>query len=393
MPFPVVDSVEESLKKQLAVYQPLIDAAPDIIHIISPDMRIVLRNRRSRQWFPRVRTGEHCYRGLHGLEHRCPHCSVRRVFEDGMRHEHESFIGERQHGKKIILHSTASPIYGEDGKILAALEILRDITSRKQMEQELRETAQRLERANRIRELLLRMVRHDLGTPVGVILNTAEYLLEEPERLGEFREDIEDIHKCSNHILQLIKDADVLSKVMTASRLVFHDIDISELLVSLMQKLEPVLKQSGVRLEKYLPERMIIKGMPILKTAFENIMVNGIKYGGSGGRLVVSAVENGSNVHVEIKDFGPGIPDRYKERIFEQFERLATDIPGTGLGLAIASQAVALHGGTIQVSDNPEGGAVFEVILPRDPEVVREGCIDGNLKDCMERDTGQAFAA
>ena len=110
-------------------------------------------------------------------------------------------------------------------------------------------------------------------------------------------------------------------------------------------------------------------------------MVNGIKYGGSGGRLVVSAVENGSNVHVEIKDFGPGIPDRYKERIFEQFERLATDIPGTGLGLAIASQAVALHGGTIQVSDNPEGGAVFEVILPRYPEVAREGCIDGNLRD------------
>ncbi len=367
---PAVLYMEESLKRKLAVYQPLIDAAPDIIHILSPDMRIILRNKRSRQWFPRLRIGEHCYRGLHGLEHRCPHCSVRRVFEDGSRHEHESSIGEQQHGKKIILHSTASPIFSEDGKILAALEILRDITKRKQMEQELRETAERLERVNRIRELLLRMVRHDLGTPVGAILNTAEYLLEEPEQLGRFREDIEDIYQCSTHILQLIQDADLLSKVMTASRLVFQDMDISMLLTSIIQKLEPVLKQSGVSLETHIPPRLMVKGLPILKTAFENILVNGIKYGGTGGRLVLSVWANSRKLSVEIKDFGPGIPDEYKEKIFEQFERLATDTPGTGLGLVIARQSVGLHGGTIEVRDNPEGGAVFLVTLPRVPDAV-----------------------
>ena len=359
--------MKKSIEKQLAIYQHVIDAAPDIIHIISPDMRIILRNRRSREWFPSVKTGGRCYLWLHDVKNPCPHCSVQRVFKDGQRHEHESIISIRNHGKEIIVHSTASPIYDDEGHLIGALEILRDITERKHIEQALRETADRLGRANRIRELLLRMVRHDLGTPVGAILNTTEYLLEEPEKLGKFREDIEDIYQCSNHILQLIRDADVLSNILTASQVTFEDIDLSALLANVVSKLDPVLKQAGIKLENKVPEGLAIKGLPILKTVFENILVNGIKYGASGDRLILSATETDSSVSVEITDFGPGIPDKYKEKIFQQFERLATDIPGTGLGLAIAKQTVALHGGEIKVRDNPAGGAIFVVSLPKNP--------------------------
>jgi signal transduction histidine kinase len=206
-----------------------------------------------------------------------------------------------------------------------------------------------------------------LGTPVGAILNAAEYLLEEPEKLGDLREDIEDIYRCSNHILQLIRDADVLSNVLTASQATFQDIDLSGLLADVVLKLDPVLKQAGIRLENRVPGGLAVKGLPILKTVFENIIVNGIKYGASGGRLIISAAEADSCVSVEITDFGPGIPDEHKDKIFQQFERLAKDIPGTGLGLAIARQTVALHGGEIQVRDNPAGGAVFVIHLPKNP--------------------------
>ena len=353
-------------EEQLVIYQRVIDAAPDIIHIISPDMRIILRNKRSREWFPLVQVGEHCYRTLHNRDSICPHCFVCRVFEDGKRHEHESLIKGNSPEENIILHSTASPIYDDQGNILGALEILRDITERKKLEQALRDTAERLSRANRIRELLLRMVRHDLGTPAGVILNTTEYLLEEPASLGDLKEDIEDIYRSANHILQLIHDADVLSKVLTATHVKFKDIDLSGLLSGLFDQIGPLLKKANVKLESRLPDKLTIKGLPILKTAFENILVNAVKYGASGGRLIVEVSEEDSYVVIEITDFGPGIPDEYKSRIFEQFERLATDVPGTGLGLAIAGQSVELHGGTIKVRDNPAGGAIFEIRLPKD---------------------------
>ncbi len=358
--------MKKSLEQQLAVYQHVIDAAPDIIHIISPDMRIILRNKRSREWFPSLKTGGRCYRWLHNVETVCSHCSVKRVFQDRKRHEHESILKTQNHGKEIIVHSTASPIYDDEGDLLGALEILRDITKRKKIERKLRETADRLRRANRIRELLLRMVRHDLGTPAGAILNTVEFLLEDPDRLGDLREDIEDIYQCSSQILQLIRDADVLSNVLTASHVTFQDIDLSSLLDDVVLKLEPVLKRVGMKLEKRIPRGLVIKGLSILKTVFDNVVVNAIKYASGGGRLIISASETDSYVSVEIRDFGPGIPDEHKERIFKQFERLSRDVPGTGLGLAIARQTVALQGGEIKVMDNPQGGAIFVVRLPKD---------------------------
>lgn len=370
--------MKRTLEKQLAIYQHVLDAAPDIIHIISTDMRIILRNKRSEEWFPSIKTGGRCYRWLHDSDKPCRHCSVQQVFQDGQRHEHESIINHHSSGREIILHSTASPIYDEDGQLLGALEILRDITERMHLERALKKTTEHLKRANRLKGLLLRMLRHDLGTPMGAILNTAEFLLEEPEKLGEFLEDIEDIYQCSSHILQLIRDVDVLSEVLTASRLVFEDIDLNNLLTGLAKELEPVMKQAGVEFSCHLPEGMAIKGLPIMKSVFENILVNGVKYGGSGGRLELSATQSNTDVTVAVTDFGPGIQDEHKNIIFQKFERLATDIPGTGLGLAIASQTVELHSGEITVHDNPAGGAIFIIRLPKEPA----GQIPGGRNEC-----------
>ncbi len=356
----------DSLKKQLSIYQHVIDAAPDAIHIISPDMRIILRNRRSREWFPSLKTGGLCYRWLHDTDKPCPHCSVRRVFLDGHRHEHESVI--EFHGKeRMVVHSAASPIYDENGELIGALEILRDITERKQMEKALQETAVGLSRANRLKDLLLRMVRHDLGTHVGAILHATEMLLDEPEKLGPIKDDIEDIYQSASHILQLIRDVDVLSSVLNRQQLTFQDVDVAALIKELVSQLEPTFKQAGMKVENLIDHSLPIKGLSILKTVFENILVNAAKYAASGGKLILSAKEDPEYISIFITDFGPGIPDKYKKRIFKQFERLAKDIPGTGLGLAIASQTVALHGGYINVEDNPQGGAIFHVRLPKNP--------------------------
>ncbi len=358
--------MKASLEKQLAIYQHVLDAAPDIIHIISPDMRILLRNRRSREWFPSVKTGGRCYRWLHDTDKPCANCSVQKVFKDGKRHEHESVIPRKNQRRGVILHSTASPVYDEDGQLIGALEILHDITERKHMERALKKSAEHLRTANRLKVLLMRMLRHDLGSPVGAILNTAEFLLEEPEKLGEFLDDIQDIHQCSSHILQLIRDVDVLSEVLMTSTLVLGEVNLTKILRELVAQMEPVVKQAGITLSAEIAEGMVIKGLPILKTVFENILVNGSKYAADGGLLQLRTTSSEDGVTVEIIDFGPGIPDENKEIIFQKFERVATDVPGTGLGLAIAEQTVALHRGNISVKDNPEGGAIFVIWLPKE---------------------------
>ena len=371
--------MNNSLDEQLVIYQRILDAAPDIIHIISADMKVILRNQRSRECFPNVKIGESCYRRLHNLDHPCNHCSVQRVFLDGQRHEHESIIHCLDKNKERVFHSTSSPIYDEKGKMFGALEILRDITGRKHLERKLEKTAEHLKRANRLKGLLFRMLRHDLGTPVGAILNTAEFLLEEPEQLGDLLEDIEDIHQCSSHILYLIRDVDVLSEVLNTSRLVFEDVDLSKLLAGLAVDFEPIMKQAGVEFVCRVPNGLVVKGLPVMKTVFENILANGVKYGSSGGRLELTAFKSDTGVDVEIMDYGPGVADKDKERIFQKFERLADDVPGTGLGLAIASETVGLLNGEISMKDNPKGGAVFLIRLPGEGVEKEKQADDVNL--------------
>ena len=71
-----------------------------------------------------------------------------------------------------------------------------------------------------------------------------------------------------------------------------------------------------------------------------------------------------------VKDFGEGIAAGDKDKIFKRFERVtATSAKGTGLGLAIAKRVVVLHGGNIWVEDNPEGGSIFYVSLPKEAAV------------------------
>ncbi|HEY8431833.1 MAG TPA: ATP-binding protein [Sandaracinaceae bacterium] len=88
------------------------------------------------------------------------------------------------------------------------------------------------------------------------------------------------------------------------------------------------------------------------------------RHGESGGRVhvVVSPAESG--VRIEVIDNGPGIPEPERERIFEPY--YTTKAGGTGLGLAIVHRIVSDHGGRIDVDEAEGGGAVFEVVLPRE---------------------------
>lgn len=111
----------------------VLDAAPDAIHVLSPDMRIIRRNAASEKLFPKLQVGNHCYEALHGRKEPCEHCGVVKVFKDGERHEHESTI-KHPDGKVTVVHSPSAPVFDGEGNVIAAVEVLRDITERKKAE-------------------------------------------------------------------------------------------------------------------------------------------------------------------------------------------------------------------------------------------------------------------
>jgi signal transduction histidine kinase len=113
------------------------------------------------------------------------------------------------------------------------------------------------------------------------------------------------------------------------------------------------------------PAQARLTGRPLaLKRALSNLIDNAVNYGGAA-KVRVCIGESACVVHIE--DSGPGIPEDQMDSVFEPFRRLdyARERGGSGLGLTIARQAVEAHGGSITLSNLPEGGLRATVVLPR----------------------------
>ncbi|TFW12708.1 histidine kinase [Brevundimonas intermedia] len=99
-----------------------------------------------------------------------------------------------------------------------------------------------------------------------------------------------------------------------------------------------------------------------------NLTVNALKYGGSGGRVILRALREDDCVRVEVSDFGPGLSVQKQAQLFEPFNRLGLErstVEGHGVGLALAKRLVELQGGSIGVISAPGEGATFWILLPK----------------------------
>ena len=100
-----------------------------------------------------------------------------------------------------------------------------------------------------------------------------------------------------------------------------------------------------------------------------NLLDNALKYGNRPGLSVEFYAERlGPNVHLQVRDNGPGIPYEDQEHIFERFYRVHKDrarhTGGTGLGLSIVKNVIEAHGGEVSLQSIPGTGSTFHIVLP-----------------------------
>jgi two-component system, OmpR family, sensor histidine kinase PrrB len=104
-----------------------------------------------------------------------------------------------------------------------------------------------------------------------------------------------------------------------------------------------------------------------LRLLVDNLLENAVRHGGPHVKVALTPVGDARELMLSVDDDGPGVPEHERGRIFERFERgRRAQGAGSGLGLALAAQQASLHGGEIELTDSPLGGARFSVRLPAD---------------------------
>ncbi len=230
---------------------------------------------------------------------------------------------------------------------------------------ELQDYSKYLERSNKLKETFIEVLCHDLLNPVGIARNYLELLLEEeadPRKLDELKA----VDRSLEKMITLLEDASKYARLESVEGLELEKKDIGEIFKKVVKEIKPLIEKKKIKL-RFRPWRKYYSLVDeSLADVFHNLLSNAIKYSPSGGRVVVDILDNGNSWKVMVKDYGEGVPDEAKKAIFDRFERKSKNgVRGSGFGLALVKRAVELHRGRVWVEDNPDGGSIFYVSLPK----------------------------
>jgi signal transduction histidine kinase len=223
------------------------------------------------------------------------------------------------------------------------------------------------ESSSRLKELLLDILRHDLMNPAGVIKSSAAIvMMKEPDEAAR-KEFMRLIVTSADHIIDLIENAKIYAKLENAESLPRERADLNEILRQVAEEMNVALVERKIRLE-LLPqgERPAVVNQ-MIRDVFTNLLSNAIKYSADGSKIEVNILGTEKAWLIYVKDWGVGISDADKPTLFTRFRRVEKQgVKGTGLGLAIVKRIVELHAGRVWIENNPEGGSIFYVEIPRE---------------------------
>ena len=283
----------------------------------------------------------------------------------GERIEHYETIRQAKDGRKIDISLTISPLRDDDGRIVGASKIARDVSERKRTEEALRE-------ADRRKDEFLALLAHELRNPLAPLRNGLEIMRLASDDAQVVAESREIMDRQLSHMVRLIDDLLDISRISrNKMELRRRRVPLSDVIRSAVETARPVLGEAGHELTVSLPAEPIILDADLTRLAqvFGNLLNNSAKYSARGGQIWVTADRRNDRVSVSVKDAGIGIPAAALPQIFDLFSQVDRSIEratgGLGIGLALVKGLVEMHGGTVEAaSPGPGEGSTFTVMLP-----------------------------
>jgi PAS domain S-box-containing protein len=258
-----------------------------------------------------------------------------------------------------MLQRTDTPVKDAAGERIGWLFVVRDVTEEHELDE--------------AREQLAEMIVHDLRSPLTAILGSMKLLdtaLDPSQTTPVITQALSISRNSVSQMLGLVDSLLDIAKLESGElKIILKPLSLKQMLEELVESFIPSANENGIYLRSDLPDELpeIVSDEEKLRRVLTNLIDNAVKFTPAGGQVSLRAgMENGSVV-MTVADTGPGVPEEFRERIFQRFGQVpgvAGQRRGTGLGLAFSKLAVDTLGGEIWLEENEGGGSAFRIRLP-----------------------------
>lgn len=286
---------------------------------------------------------------------------------------------KRTKGKKIKVSVSTTFTYNKNSKDDFILCVVHDISKsyyeKELLEQKVAEKTKELQYAlskekelNVLKSDFVSKTSHEFRTPLATISITSEFIKKYKNKLKpeKFEEKLDKIIEQTQKMTALLDDFLMIEK-FNSQRIIFNPekIELNNFVERIVVQHQEINKDFNLNFTKS-EKTYVLLDERLGTSIFQNLISNAIKYSKDRKDIEINIENNIENVKIAITDYGIGIPDDFKNKIFGTFVRAenAAALDGTGLGLSIVKSSVEMHNGKISFSSQQNKGTTFIVILP-----------------------------
>lgn len=314
--------------------------------------------------------GEHCYMAYEQLDHVCEGCPVAMAYRDGGIHMTERAVTT---GKGTLhVEITASPLRDIQGNIVAGIELVRNVTDQKKLEDQLRH-AQKMEAVG----TLAGGIAHDFNNMLNVIMGYSSMVLDELEADDPLKIKIHQVLIAAERAANLTRQLLIFSRKQVID---VCPVNINESIVGIKNMLSRIIRENiDFTLNIAASPLVVMADAGQIEQVLMNLATNACDAMPEGGKLTIGTglVEMdedhvaaygygkpGTYAIIRVSDTGHGMDAETMTKIFDPFFTTKDIGKGTGLGLAISYGIIKNHDGYIKVYSEPGQGTLFKIYLP-----------------------------
>ncbi|MBT9536983.1 MAG: DUF3365 domain-containing protein [Nitrospirae bacterium] len=349
-------NAQEDLKKNAETLRSIFEGISDPLALVNPDCSLEITNQAYREWVAKgvsaVFTKE-CHSENCDADTLCPVCFLEKAKREKRA---VSEYWEDYDEKFYYIH--LYPIFDDYGEVVKAVHYVKDITDRKQIEEQMR-MAEKLAAIGQLSS----GVAHEINNPLGGIKLCFNNLITTEMDDETRRTHIKVINSGLERIQDIVKQLLDFSKKTSLS---VSPRSINNLIDGVLKLTEYLISEKKIKVVKNfsteLPQVMLDQNK--MEQVFLNLILNAIQaMDGKSGELTIETASNNGYCDISFADTGPGIPAKVLPYIFDPFFTTKPVGEGTGLGLSVSKSIVEQHNGKISL-ETSETGTRFTVKLP-----------------------------